>query len=158
MTIPKHTPIDKLRELGIELPSAPKAVASYVPALLDGDLLLVSGQLPFVDGELRETGTVPEDVDVETAVECARLCGVNALAAARDALGSLDRITRVLRLGCFVASPAGFGGQPAIANGASELMLSVFGDAGRHARAAVGVSTLPLNAPVEIEFMFRVRD
>lgn len=152
-----NDPHARLKTLGLTLPAAPKAVASYVPGMLDNGLLYVSGQLPFVDGALLATGLVPDQVDQETATECARVCTLNGLAVANDILGSLDRIERVVRVGVFVASPAAFGAQPQIANGASNLLVEVLGEAGRHARAAVGVSALPLNAPVEIEFLFRVR-
>lgn len=150
------SPEVKLRELGIELPSPPAPVAAYVPAKRAGNLLYVSGQIPFRDGALLATGRAPDEVSPERARECARQCGLNALAVARAALGSLDRVSQVVRLGCFVASAPGFGGQPAIANGASELMVEVFGERGRHARAAVGSVNLPLNVPVEVEFIFEI--
>lgn len=153
----QSSPERRLAELGIELPDAPKPVAAYVPARLAGDLLLVSGQIPFRNGQLLATGRVPDQVGQEEALDCARQCALNGLAVARAALGSLDRVMGVIRLGCFVASEPGFGGQPQIANGASELMVEIFGEAGRHARAAVGSAALPLNVPVEIEFMFRVK-
>jgi enamine deaminase RidA (YjgF/YER057c/UK114 family) len=147
----------RLKDLGIDLPDAPKPVASYVPAVRTGNLLVVSGQLAFEDGILAHTGAVPSATSVEDAIVAARRCAINGIAAARSALGGdLDLIRRVVRLGVFVQSDAGFDAQPQVANGASDLMVEVFGDAGRHARAAVGVSALPLDASVEIEFMFEV--
>lgn len=150
--VPLH---ERLESLDIRLPSPPKPVASYLPAVLDGSRVLVSGQLPMVDGTLHRTGLLPDDCSLEDAVACARLCAINGLAAAGSVVG-LDQISGVLRLGCFVAAPATFTQHPQVANGASDLLQEIFGEAGRHARAAVGVPSLPLNAPVEIEFMFRV--
>lgn len=151
-------PVRNLQALGLTLPAAPAAVASYVPGVVDRGLLYVSGQLPFVDGELLAEGSVPGEVPFEAAVRCAQQCALNGLAVAAGVAGSLDRIERVVRVGGFVASGPGYGDQPKVINGASELLGEVFGEAGRHARAAVGVSSLPLNAPVEIEFLFRLRD
>ncbi len=145
---------DRLRSLGIELPAPTPPLASYVPVRVHGGVAHVSGQLPFVGGELMAVGLVPGDVSEEQAKACARQCALNALAALRGKLGSLDGVHGVVRLGCFVACEPGFGGQPAIANGASDLLFEVFGETGRHARAAVGVASLPMNAPVEIEFTF----
>ncbi|RMD65268.1 MAG: RidA family protein [Planctomycetota bacterium] len=146
----------RLQELGLTLPEAPKAVASYVPARQAGRLLLVSGQLPFRDGELLARGRVPEQVSLEEAQACARQCVLNGLAVAADALGGdLSLIEHVVRVGCFVASAPDFFDQPKVANGASELLVDIFGDAGRHARAAVGSVALPLGAPVEVEFLFK---
>ncbi len=144
----------KLSSLGIVLPPAPPPLASYVPVKIHGGVAQVSGQLPMVEGELMATGLVPSEVEEEQARACARQCAINALAALRHRLGTLDGVLGVWKLSCFVASEPGFGGQPAIANGASDLLHEVMGDAGRHARAAVGVSSLPLNAPVEVEFSF----
>jgi enamine deaminase RidA (YjgF/YER057c/UK114 family) len=150
------TPTQRLAELGLSLPPAPKPVAAYIPSTRSGQLIYVSGQLPFRDGALMATGSVPGEVDLETAQACARQCGLNAIAVAAAEAGGLDRIARVVRVGCFVACPPGYGDQPKVANGASELLASVFGEAGRHARAAVGCSSLPLNAPVEVEVIFEV--
>ena len=148
---------DRLSDLGIILPDPPKPVASYVPARRSGVLLHVSGQLPFRGGELLATGPVPSSVSLETAVEAARLCAINGLAVARQALdGDLDRLRRVIRLGVFVQSDPRFDAQPQVANGASDLMVEVLGEEGRHARAAVGVNALPLDTPVEVEFLFEV--
>lgn len=146
----------RIQELGISLPDAPSPVAAYVPSRLVGNLLYVSGQIPIAGGTLMAKGRVPDQVSEEEARSCAHQCALNGLAVARAALGSLDRIRSVVRVGCFVASEPGFGGQPKIANEASELLVSIFGDAGRHARAAVGSVALPLNVPVEIEFLFEV--
>ena len=154
----QQSPEQRLLGLGIELPPAPTPVAAYIPSRRSGDLLFVSGQIPVVGGKVIATGRVPDQVTEEQARACARQCALNALAVARAALGSLDKVAQVVRVGCFVASEPGFGGQPKIANEASELMVAVFGDAGRHARAAVGSVALPLNVPVEIEFLFQVRD
>jgi len=146
----------RLEALGLTLPEAPKPVAAYVPAVRAGKLLIVSGQLPFRDGKLLAQGAVPSDVSLETAQECARQCVLNGLATAEAALGGdLDQIERVARVGCFVASMSDFHDQPKVANGASELLAEIFGEAGKHARAAVGSVALPLRAPVEIEFLFK---
>jgi len=142
--------------LGLTLPAPAAPVAAYIPTRRSGNLLYVSGQIPIRDGVLLATGTVPSQVDLQSARLCALQCTLNALAAARAALGSLDRIRQVVRIGCFVASDPGFGDQPKVANAASELLQQVFGEAGRHARASVGSSALPLNVPVEIEFLFEV--
>lgn len=147
----------RVKELGLTLPEAPAPVAAYVPARQVGNLLYVSGQIPIADGALITTGRVPTQVAEEDAIRCARQCALNGLAVAKAVLGSLDRIKSVVRVGCFVACEPGFGGQPKIANEASELLVSIFGEAGKHARAAVGSVALPLNVPVEIEFLFEVR-
>ena len=153
-----HDPNARLAKLGYPLPSAPKPVASYIPARRTGSLIVVSGQIPVVDGELMARGRVPGEVDLDTAVACARQCLINGLAVFAAEAGSLDRLERVIRLGCFVACDTSFTEHPTVANGASDLLLEIFGDRGRHARAAVGCPSLPLGAPVEIEFMFEVRD
>ncbi len=147
---------DRLRELGIELPEPAAPAGSYVPARLHGDLLAVSGQLPLTPGEPLRTGRCGDDVTVEEGYALARQCALNGLAAARAALGSLDRIAGVVRVGGYVAAPPDFTRHPAVINGASELLVDVFGEAGRHARAAVGMSSLPLGAPVEVEFLFAI--
>ena len=140
-----------LRELGIELPEPPEPVAAYVPWVQSGALVFVSGQIPSRGGGVPRTGLVGKDLTLEEAAEEARFCAINVLSQLRGAAGSLDGIKRIVRLGVFVASADGFTSQPAVANGASELMMDVFGEAGRHARAAVGVASLPLDAPVEID-------
>ncbi|GGK91163.1 LysR family transcriptional regulator [Salinibacterium xinjiangense] len=145
---------DRLIELGIIIPSVAKPVAAYVPAVIVGNLVYTSGQLPSVEGKLAFTGKVGAEVDADTAKDLARTCVLNGLAAAKNVLGSLDRITRVVKVVGFVASDPSFTGQPGVINGASELLGDIFGDAGVHARSAVGVAVLPLDAPVEIEFLF----
>ena len=147
---------ERLRELGISLPPPPKPVAIYVPSVLSGNLLFISGQLPLQEGKLPETGHVGAEVSVEQAREAARRATLNALSIARDAAGNLDRIRRVVRLVCHVASAPGFTDQHLVANGASELLGEIFGDAGRHARLALGAAELPLNAPVEVELILEV--
>lgn len=153
------TPSARLQELGITLPPVAAPVAAYVPAVRSGDLVYTSGQLPFVDGALAVTGIVGEqagDVSAEEGFAQARIAALNAIAAA-DALVGIDNITQVVKVNGFVASRPEFGGQPAVINGASELLGEVFGDSGVHARAAVGVAALPLNAPVEVEIIFAVK-
>lgn len=147
---------DRLAELGIELPDPPAAVAAYVPTVLSGSTLYVSGQVPFRDGGLGKLGKVGAEVTQEEAIEEARICAVNALAQIRAALGSLNRVQRILKLGVFVASDPTFSAQPLVANGASELFVEVFGEAGRHARSAVGVAVLPLDVPVEVDVILEV--
>ncbi len=146
----------RLAELGIELPPAAAPVAAYVPLVVAGELAHVSGQLPFVGGSL-VTGRVGEDVSLEQGTAAARACGLMILAQLQSALGSLDRVERIVKLGAFVNSAAGFTDQPKVANGASELMAEVFGEAGRHARSAVGVPVLPLGAAVEIDAIVAIR-
>lgn len=147
----------KLTELGLTIPAAPKPAGSYVPSVRTGNLLFVSGQLPFAAGQLLFTGKVPSPVDMEAAQGCARQCVLNALAILKGELGGdWSKFVRVVRIGVFVQCDDGYTQQPQVANGASELLTQIFGDAGRHARAAVGVNALPLNAPVEVEFVFEV--
>lgn len=146
----------KLAELGFSLPAPAAPVAAYIPTKRTGNLLFVSGQVPFRDGKLVATGPVPSAVTLEAAQECARQCVLNGLAAVKASIGSLDRVKSIVRVGVFVQSDAGFTDQPKVANGASELLVDIFGDHGRHARAAVGAPSLPLNAPVEVEFVFEV--
>ncbi|HVB10331.1 MAG TPA: RidA family protein [Bacillota bacterium] len=146
----------KVKELGIAIPEAAKPLAAYVPAVRHGGVLYVSGQLPSVAGQVQWKGKVGRDVSPEDGYKAARLCALNALGAARAELGSLDRIVRVLRVGGFVNSAPGFTGQPGVVNGASELLGEIFGDAGKHARAALAAPELPLDAAVEIEFLFAV--
>ncbi len=142
----------RLDRLGLTLPAAPKPVAADVPAVRTGHLVVIRGQSPLQDGQLIATGSVPSAVPVELAVRAARQCLLNGLAVLDDALGGdLERVRRFVRLGVFVASDPGFTDQPLVANGASELLEAIFGDAGRHARATVGAAALPLGAPVELE-------
>ena len=146
-----------LAEMGLHLHDAPKPVAAYVPAVRTGNLVFVSGQLPFTAGQLLAEGPVPSQVNVAQAQQAAVQCVLNALAVLKAELGGdLSGLKRVLRVGVFVLSDDGFQDQPLVANGASELLEKLFGDGGRHARAAVGVNALPLNATVEIEFLFDV--
>ncbi|MFO0872636.1 MAG: RidA family protein [Phycisphaerales bacterium] len=147
----------RLAELGLLLPAAPKPVAAYIPAARSGVLVFVSGQLPFKDGALLASGPVPSRVSLELAQQAARQCVLNGLAVLADQLdGDLDRVVRIVRLGVFVCSDPGFGDQPKVANGASELLQQIFGEAGRHARAAVGSIALPLQAAVEVEILAEV--
>jgi len=146
----------RLAELGITLPEAAAPVAAYVPAVEAGGLLHISGQLPFEQGQLM-TGRLGEDRDLDYGARAARACGIMLLAQMKKALGSLDRVDRVVKLGVFVNSAARFTDQPKVANGASELMQDVFGEAGRHARSAVGVPALPLGAAVEIDAIVAVK-
>jgi enamine deaminase RidA (YjgF/YER057c/UK114 family) len=151
------SPEDKLAELGLELPAPPKAMAAYVPTARTGNLVFVAGQGPWMSGRAGLTGKVPDDVGVEQAIEAARDCCLNGLAAIKAEVGSLEAIVRMVKLTVFVASNPGFGDQPKVANGASELLEKILGDAGRHARAAVGVAELPFNIPVEVDFIAEVR-
>jgi enamine deaminase RidA (YjgF/YER057c/UK114 family) len=146
----------RLSELGINLPEPAAPVAAYVPAVEANGLLHISGQLPFDQGQLL-TGRLGEDRDLEFGERAARLCGIMLLAQIRAALGSLDRVERIVKLGVFVNSAGAFTDQPKVANGASELMQQVFGEAGRHARSAVGVPVLPLGAAVEIDAVIAVK-
>lgn len=145
----------RLKELGLELPEVVPPVAAYVPAVQTGSLVYTSGQIPMAGGAMAQTGLVGGPVTPEQAKDLARTCALNALAAI-DALVGLDSVTRVVKVVGFVASAPGFTGQPAVVNGASELLGEVFGDAGRHARSAVGVAALPLDAPVEVELIVEV--
>ena len=144
---------NKLRELGLELPAVPKPAGSYVPAVRAGSFLFTAGQLPFENGELRLKGKVGNDVTPDEAREASRLCALNALAAVASEAGGLSNIRRIVKVTGYVASAPGFNGQPAVLNGASELLGDIFGEAGLHARSAVGVTELPLNAPVEVELI-----
>jgi enamine deaminase RidA (YjgF/YER057c/UK114 family) len=145
----------KLRELGIELPVPGTPAGLYSPCVRSGDSLYVSGQLPTKDGQIPK-GYVGKDVTIEEAAAHARQCAVNGLAIVRGELGSLDHVKRVVRVAGYVASAPGFTDHPAVVNGASQLLIDVFGDVGRHARIAIGVAELPRGAPVEVEFLFEV--
>ncbi|MBB6191029.1 enamine deaminase RidA (YjgF/YER057c/UK114 family) [Sphingobium wenxiniae] len=146
----------RLTELGIALPPAAAPVAAYVPAVEAHGLLHISGQIALADGQLM-TGRLGDTVNLDYGVRAARACGLNLLAQMKAALGSLDRVERIVKLGVFISSAPDFSDQPKVANGASELMVDVFGDAGRHARSAVGVPVLPLNSAVEIDAIVLVR-
>ncbi len=150
------TPEERMAQLGLELPPVAAPVAAYVPALRTGSYVYTSGQLPMVDGRLAASGKVGADVSAEEAKELARVCALNALAAIRQEVGSLSAVRSVVKVVGFVASTPDFTGQPEVINGASELLGSVFGDAGRHARSAVGVAVLPRDAPVEVEVIVEV--
>lgn len=150
------SPEDRLAELGLTLPPVVPPVAAYVPAVRNGNLVWTSGQLPMVDGKLAVTGKVGADVASDQAKELARTCALNALAAVKAATGDLAAVRRVVKVVGFVASAPDFTGQPAVVNGASELLGEVFGETGRHARSAVGVAVLPLDAPVEVELVVEV--
>lgn len=147
----------RLAAAGLTLPPVAAPAGSYIPATRHGDLVYTSGQLAFVDGALQVTGIVGATVTPEVAADCARTAALNAIAAAADVAGGIDNIVSVVRVVGYVASTADFGGQPTVMNGASNLMTEVFGDAGRHARSAVGVAALPLGAPVEVEIVVAVR-
>lgn len=147
---------ERLQELGIELPAPPQSLASYVPVSVAGTLAYVAGQVPLADGKLMWSGKLGDALDVAAGAEAARRCALQALSALRAELGSLDRVKRIVRVGVFVASAPGFTDQPKVANGASDLFAEVLGDAGRHARTAVGVPELPLGAPVEVEVLAEI--
>ncbi|MEE8170996.1 MAG: RidA family protein [Phycisphaerae bacterium] len=146
-------PSERLGELGLTLPPLVQPVGSYVPAIRTGSLVLVSGQIPIENGKIKFAGKVGRDLTLEQAATAARLCGLNALAIAADAAGGIDRIARIVRLAVFVNGAPGFTDQPKVADGASDLMTEIFGEAGRHVRAAVGAAELPLNAAVEVELI-----
>lgn len=165
MTVPRHdpsserdarTPEERLGALGLTLPAVAAPLAAYVPAVREGGLVFTSGQLPTVEGKLLAAGLVGAEVTPEQAMGLAERCALNALAAIADLLGGLSAVRRVVKVVGFVASAPGFTGQPLVINGASELLAAVFGTAGAHARSAVGVSALPLGAPVEIELIVAV--
>ncbi|MFF5210011.1 RidA family protein [Streptosporangium sp. NPDC000396] len=150
------TPEQKLTELGLTLPKVVAPLAAYVPAIRSGNYIYTSGQLPMVDGKLVATGKVGAEVTPEEAAELARICALNALAAIVSVAGDLSSIVRIVKVVGFVASDPAFGGQPQVVNGASELLGEVLGEAGKHARSAVGVAVLPLDAPVEVEVIAEV--
>jgi enamine deaminase RidA (YjgF/YER057c/UK114 family) len=146
----------RLKELGIELPAAPKPVANYVPVVRVGDLLFLSGVLPSKEGQLVMTGKLGADVSIEQGVAAARLAVLNALAIVKAEAGSLDRVKRIVKMVGHIASASGFTDQPQVLNGASDLLVAVFGEAGRHARVAVGAAELPRQAPIELELIVQV--
>ena len=150
------SPSARLADLGLALPDVVPPLAAYVPALRVGDLVFTAGQVPMRDGTLMNVGKVGADVSESDAQACAQQCALNALAAAASVAGGLDAIQQVVKVAVYVASTPDFTGQPAVANGASELLGAVFGDAGQHARSAVGAVSLPLDAPVEVELVVRV--
>jgi enamine deaminase RidA (YjgF/YER057c/UK114 family) len=151
-------PEERIASLGLTLPVPPSAIAAYTPALVSNGYVWVSGQVPTVDGALRRTGLVGRDIRLEEAVEEARIAALNAIAQLKSVAGDLSRVKRIVKLQVFVASSEGFHAQPSVANGASELFMEVFGDAGVHARSAVGVAALPLGATVEIDLVAELGD
>ena len=146
----------KLDRIGLKLPEPPKPIAAYIPAKQAGKLVFTAGQLPTVNGEVVSKGLLGQDVEIEDANKASRICTLNALGAIKGVIGDLDRIKQIVRVVGYVASVPTFTQQPAVVNGASELLLEVFGEAGKHARSAVGVAVLPLNASVEIELIVEV--
>jgi len=156
MSAGANAPEERLAELGLAVPDVAKPVAAYVPAVISGDHVYTSGQLPMRGGELMTTGKVGGEVSPEAATECAQQCVLNAIAAVKSVVGDLSRVAQVVKVVAFVASTPDFTGQPQVANGASELLGKVFGDAGVHARSAVGVPVLPLDTPVEVELVVRL--
>ena len=153
-----HSPEHRLAALGLTLPPVTRPLAAYVPAVRSGGFVYTAGQLPVVEGQLLATGKVGAEVGAHEAAALARTCALNALAAVVSVTGSLSAIRRIVKVTGFVASAPDFTGQPQVVNGASELLLEVFGEAGRHARSAVGTAVLPLNAPVEVELIAEVGD
>ena len=147
---------DRLAELGLSVPEVAAPVAAYVPAVRSGSQIFTSGQLPMRSGQLMATGKVGAGISPEEAAACAQQCALNAIAAVKSQIGDLDRVARIVKVVVFVASAPDFTGQPQVANGASELLGTAFGDAGVHARSAVGVAVLPLDAPVEVELLVEV--
>jgi enamine deaminase RidA (YjgF/YER057c/UK114 family) len=146
----------KIEQIGLTLPDAPKPVAAYIPAKQTGNLVFTAGQLPMVNGELISKGLLGQDVEIDEANKAARICTLNALAAIKGVIGDLDRIKQIVRVVGYVASVPTFTQQPAVVNGASELLLEIFGENGKHARSAIGMAVLPLNASVEIELTVEV--
>ncbi|SDF60613.1 RidA family protein [Sporolituus thermophilus] len=147
----------KLQELGLKVPEVAKPVAAYVPAVKVGDYVYTSGQIPFVEGKLKYVGKVGKDLSLEEGYEAAKVCALNCLAAVKSVIGSLDKVEQIVKVVGFVNSAPGFADQPKVVNGASELIGQVFGTAGEHARSAVGVAELPLNAAVEVEMIVKVK-
>jgi len=147
---------DRILQLGLELPPPSQPVASYVPVVVSGGMAFLSGQVPMAEGRLLWTGRLGAELDVEGGAQAARRCALQALSALREALGSLDRVRRIVKVTVWVASAPGFTDQPKVANGASDLLVEVFGELGRHARAAVGAPELPLGAPVEMDLIAEV--
>lgn len=148
----------KIKELGLTIPEAPKPVAAYVPAVRSGNLVYTAGQIPFLNGELKYKGKLGKELTVEEGYEAAKLCALNCLSVIKGVIGDLNKIVRVVRVGGFVNSVPEFADQPKVVNGASELFGQIFGEAGKHARAAVGSINLPMNAAVEVEVIVEVKD
>jgi enamine deaminase RidA (YjgF/YER057c/UK114 family) len=156
MSATQGSPEERLAELGLSVPEVAAPVAAYIPAVRSGNHVFTSGQLPMREGQLMMTGKVGGEVSQEDAVECARQCALNAIAAVKAEVGDLASVKRIVKVVAFIASTSDFTAQPQVANGVSELLGDVFGDAGRHARSAVGVPVLPLDAPVEVELVVEV--
>ena len=150
------SPEEKLKQLGIELPEAPSPLGSYIPIVRTGNLVFLSGILPLIKGRLLRQGRVGEDISLDEARDDARTAAINALSVLKANIGSLNKVKRCVKITGYVASAPDFTEQPKVLNAASDLMFEIFGEAGRHARAAIGVNVLPLNSPVEIEFIFEV--
>ncbi|MDG2001269.1 MAG: RidA family protein [Alphaproteobacteria bacterium] len=148
----------KIQSLGIKLPSAPKPAANYIPYVISNNLIFIAGQVPFENGEIKHTGKVGENINIDKAKTIARTCGLNIISVLKDALdGDLSRVTKCVKLGIFVACTNDFHNQPEVANGASDLMVEIFGEAGKHARFAVGTNSLPRNVPVEVDAVFEFK-
>lgn len=148
---------EKLKELGIEIPEAPMPLASYIPSTIVGNLVYTAGQVPLINGKLKNAGLVGRDISMTDAQEAAKTCAINCLSVVKKAIGDLNKIKRIVKLTVFVASEDGFVDQPKVANGASDLLVEIFGENGKHVRSAVGVTALPLNAPVEIEMIAELK-
>ncbi len=148
----------RLKELGLEVPAAAKPVAAYIPTTRTGKLVFTSGQVPMVAGQLKYKGKLGAEITLEQGYDCARVCALNCLGAVKAEIGDLDKVVRVVKVVGFVASAAGFTDQPKVINGASELLVAAFGDAGKHARSAVGVAELPLGCPTEVEMIVEVAE
>jgi enamine deaminase RidA (YjgF/YER057c/UK114 family) len=148
---------EKIKQLGHSIPDPVKPLASYIPAIRTGDLVFTAGQVPIKDGKLQFTGKVDGDLTVSEGKIAAQLCALNCLSAIKNEIGDLDKIEQIIKVTVFVSSSKGFTGQPQVANGASDLLKEIFGENGKHARSAVGVSELPLNAPVEIEMIVKLK-
>jgi len=148
---------DKIKELGFTLPETPQPLAAYIPAIRTGGYVYTSGQIPFADGELKYGGKIGFDLSIEEGQEAAELCVLNALSAVKSVIGDLNKIEQIIKVTVFVNSADGFTDQPKVANGASELLGNIFGDAGRHVRSAVGVNELPVNSVVEVEMIIKVK-
>ncbi len=149
---------EKIKELGFELPEAPKPLASYVPTVRTGNLIFTAGQVPIIDGELKYSGKICDLGTIEDGVRAAQISVLNCLSVIKAEIGTLDKIKRIVKITVFVNSAEGFTDQPKVANGASDLLVQIFGDAGKHARSAVGVNELPINASVEIEMIAEVEE
>lgn len=149
---------EKLKELGLAIPEAPKPLAAYIPATRSGSLVFTAGQLPMADGKLLFEGKLGKEVSLDEGVKSAEICAINCLSVIKSEIGDLNRIARIVKVTVFVNSSEGFTQQPQVANGASELLVKIFGDAGKHVRSAVGVNELPINAPVEIEMIAEIKN